>query len=646
MEDYQNAKKDVEYYRAGRKKNPNFERLTISNGGSAIGTTTTFDAVDDAERKYKEFADKDAEIVSRMNSLNNVVAQQLKGLAAKVQPPPVLTGKAYWDNVLAGQQGELDALDAGAKDYEAKSKPIIEKIKKTRKILAGYEVKTDNIKPDGIKPQKVDNTADALKELAESKDREAEILLNSYAKQIESTNKHFEDLKKLYKNHNETVSQLEKERIAVIINLNKKFQSEDLKKLDTYQEQLNKAAREYGKTAEELGLQQLQDEHNANITEITKAADDATTQKIEIQKRIDDLNKQGRAQEAASLVQALQYEQNIINKANTIKLAVDQKFIEDEKKIKQGIQNDKIKKSQDEEKVDLQTGIDNAHDSENWKKEFDQRQLLLDIERKQATDAAEGKEKALEKIKNDYDKKQQQLDKARLEAQAESQKKYLKTVDSLSNALTSIFGKNSAASRAAFRAHQAVSAAQVIIDTKKAIMGIWSADGAIPFIGVPKAIAETAIVAAVGASSLASIIKQKPGFAVGGHFVSDGRGALLPGYSRTDNTNAYLRSGEAVVVSEAMRNPWARNLVSAINVAHGGRDFSIPNPGRGYAIGGIFTDGGNANRYYNQPVNDVKDLANTLAYQMINNFPPVYVDVKDINNQQNILAQTINRVNL
>jgi hypothetical protein len=149
-----------------------------------------------------------------------------------------------------------------------------------------------------------------------------------------------------------------------------------------------------------------------------------------------------------------------------------------------------------------------------------------------------------------------------------------------------------------------------------------------------------------GATSIAAIAKQKPGFATGGQFVSDGRGALLPGYSKTDNTNAHLRSGEAVVVSEAMRNPWARNLVSAINVAHGGRDFSAPNTGRGYAIGGIFTDGGNANRYYNQPAHDVRDLANTLAYQMINNFPPIYVDVKDVNNQQNILAQTVNRVNL
>jgi hypothetical protein len=193
----------------------------------------------------------------------------------------------------------------------------------------------------------------------------------------------------------------------------------------------------------------------------------------------------------------------------------------------------------------------------------------------------------------------------------------------------------------AFKAEQKASILQAVINGALAVTKATSQTGILaPFV-IPGIIASTAI-------QVATIVAQKPPqYAKGGlHYQSDGRGALLPGYSRTDNTNAYLRSGEAVVVSEAMRNPWARNLVSAINVAHGGRDFSMSNPSRGYAIGGIFTDGGNANRYYNQPVNDVKDLANTLAYQMINNFPPVYVDVKDINNQQNILAQTINRVNL
>ncbi|HVW14927.1 MAG TPA: hypothetical protein VHB54_13920 [Mucilaginibacter sp.] len=192
----------------------------------------------------------------------------------------------------------------------------------------------------------------------------------------------------------------------------------------------------------------------------------------------------------------------------------------------------------------------------------------------------------------------------------------------------------------AFKEEQEASIAQAIINGALAITKAEAQTGVLGTFAIPAIIAQTAI-------QIATIAAQKPpAMAKGGYFRSDGKGAVLPGYSRTDNTNAYLRSGEAVVVSEAMRDPWARNLVSAINVAYGGRDFSVPNLSRGYAVGGIFTDGGNANRYYNQPMNDNKNLANTIAYQMINNFPPVYVDVKDINNQQNILAQTINRVNL
>jgi len=193
----------------------------------------------------------------------------------------------------------------------------------------------------------------------------------------------------------------------------------------------------------------------------------------------------------------------------------------------------------------------------------------------------------------------------------------------------------------AFKQEQEASIAQAVINGALAITKATAQSGVLsPFV-VPVIIAETAV-------EIAKIAAQKPpAYASGGlHYSSDGRGGVLPGYSKTDNTNAWLRSGEGVVVSEAMRIPWARNLVSAINVGFGGRDFSIANPGRGYAVGGIFTDGGDANRYYNQPVHDQKNLANSIAYQMINNFPPVYVDVKDINNQQNILAQTINRVNL
>jgi len=193
----------------------------------------------------------------------------------------------------------------------------------------------------------------------------------------------------------------------------------------------------------------------------------------------------------------------------------------------------------------------------------------------------------------------------------------------------------------AFKQEQEASILQAVINGALAVTKGTSQTGVLAALFVPLIIAETAI-------QVATIAAQKPpAYATGGlHYSSDGRGSVLPGYSRTDNTNAFLRSGEGIVVSEAMQVPWARNLVSAINVGFGRRDFSVPNRGRGYAVGGIFSDGGDANRYYNQPVTDQKNLANTIAYQMINNFPPVYVDVKDVNNQQNILAQTINRVNL
>jgi archaellum component FlaC len=193
----------------------------------------------------------------------------------------------------------------------------------------------------------------------------------------------------------------------------------------------------------------------------------------------------------------------------------------------------------------------------------------------------------------------------------------------------------------AFKDEQKVSIAQALINGAIAVTKAEAQTGVLGALVIPGIIATTAI-------QVATITAQKPpAYAKGGlHYESDGRGGLLPGYSKTDNTNAYLRSGEGIVVSEAMQVPWARNLVSAINVGFGGRDFAVSNPGKGYAVGGIFTDGGDSNRYYNQPVTDQKNLANTIAYQMINNFPPVYVDVKDVNNQQNILAQTINRVNL
>jgi hypothetical protein len=473
----------------------------------------------------------------------------------------------------------------------------------------------------------------------ESAERSALLILEGYAREIKETQQHFDKLIELHKGNKQTVEQLEKERALTLTNINQKFYDESLTELTGYENELKQTSL----NAREEALQQLNADYEKKSTNlkqvITKNKDIVQNYKTEIEK----LKEGTITQQTQVLIDQLTKKQtdaeNLIIRAETVSKQLNNKHDKDTGKLSKSF-------ADEDQKESIEGDIAKDQLDGNWQKEFKDRQLLLDKQYEQEINAEGLKEGAKLKIQKKYKDDTQQLNKSKQDAEAANQKKYLQSISSVANAVTGIFGKNTIAARLAFKAQQAAAAAQVIIETKKSIMNIWSANSGIPFVGVPKAIAETALVAAVGASNLASIIKQKPGFARGGQYTSDGRGALLPGYSRTDNTNAYLRSGEAVVVSEAMRNPWARNLVSAINVAHGGRDFSIPNPGRGYAIGGIFTDGGNANRYYSQPVNDQKDMANTLAYQMLNNFPPIYVDVKDVNNQQNILAQTVDRVNL
>ena len=158
---------------------------------------------------------------------------------------------------------------------------------------------------------------------------------------------------------------------------------------------------------------------------------------------------------------------------------------------------------------------------------------------------------------------------------------------------------------------------------------------------------QMALAAAATVAEEAVIISQQPpAYATGGLYQSDGSGALLrgPGTGTSDSINARLSNGEAII--NAKSTSMFAPLLSAINEIGGGKSFATPNMTKNFAIGGVFTDGGNANRYYAAPAQNNENLANTLAYQLINNFPPVVVDVKDINTQQSIKAQTINRVNL
>ncbi|WP_345948271.1 hypothetical protein ABDD95_15585 [Mucilaginibacter sp. PAMB04274] len=518
------------------------------------------------------------------------------------------------------------------KEKEAEKRAIAAK-NRQQKLQADREANIANSKR--IKEEKKKLNQEAHDELLASQARMAESLLKDYAKEIYDTQNHFKTLIKKYKDNRVTLEQLKKEEAAALGAIQKKFQEEEAKKLDEYHKDILQMALQYQVNVKEMSLTALENETKEKLAKLDIEEKAVLKKNKEQQDLAYKLLGQGKFDEAALAQKAADEERKQLEITGKLKQAILKEQKTKEAEINQQESIDKETKKESGLEKEISTAREGGHESAALKKEIE----LLKTQHDFAVQAATSRNEATTKIDADYAKKKADLENKLVASKIHAGDKYIDAV--LKNTK-----KDSAIYKAAFLAKKATAIADVIMSSKQAIIESFKGYAGMPFIGQALAIAQGAFIAGQAAMSIADIAKQKPGMATGGVFVSDGRGAVLPGYSRTDNTNAYLRSGEAVVVSEAMRNPWARNLVSAINVAHGGRDFSIPNTGRGYAIGGIFTDGGNASRYYSQPLNDQKDLANTLAYQLINNFPPIYVDVKDVNNQQSILAQTVDRVNL
>lgn len=539
----------------------------------------------------------------------------------------------------------------------------------------------------------------ALKEAEDmhkaSVSRQLQITMQEYGNELLQENANYNEqlkiLQKLYQGklikqeeYERVSKQLLSEHHASVGSLIDKFNADDSAKAQEFKNQLKeleiKNAKDgVQKQKEELNQQQAErnqqyalmiaDEvkKKTAIEDQLKQADagtDFSKLKTALANKIELIELYGKKQkeEAEQTIQAIkkiddQVAADAARKANTNLLKTDQKNIEsavkpDEKQaaekqlildkykfeIDQAAQAGKETTALAEQRDEQIQAIDYKYAKEKADAAKKQAQELKDFELQAAQQVSNA---AFSIVKNSIS---QQADAKvkQLETEKNSELSNTSLTSAQKQAIQQDYQKKEAAVKVkAFKDEQLASIGQALINGALAITKTTAQTGILAALAVPAVIAETAI-------QVATIAAQKPpAYARGGvHYHSDGRGGVLSGYSRTDNTNAYLRSGEGIVVSEAMRVPWARNLVSAINVGFGGRDFSMPTPTKGFAVGGIFTDGGDANRYYNQPVHDQKNLANTIAYQMINNFPPVYVDVKDINNQQNILAQTINRVNL
>lgn len=151
---------------------------------------------------------------------------------------------------------------------------------------------------------------------------------------------------------------------------------------------------------------------------------------------------------------------------------------------------------------------------------------------------------------------------------------------------------------------------------------------------------------AMTAAQVATILKQKaPAYATGGlHYASDGRGALLsgPGTGTSDSMNARLSNGEAVI--NARSTGMFGDVLSAINVAGGGKPF-------GSYWGSAFAGGGTMGNTYLPTRNNPARLSTpVLASPMIDydmlaasmTKVSLVLDVKDVNREQANLARAVN----
>lgn len=224
----------------------------------------------------------------------------------------------------------------------------------------------------------------------------------------------------------------------------------------------------------------------------------------------------------------------------------------------------------------------------------------------------------------------------------------------VSDTIINLLGKNTAAGKAAFVLSKALAVAEIAIQyerAKAAIVVAYAQRQASPATAlldsisfgaasIALGIAEAAelaslsakevfSIAVVGGQTISGLLDKAKG---GVQYDSDGKGTVLPGYSKHDNMNARLRSGEAVIVSEAVQDPHTRNLLSAINVAYGGKDFS-----QGFAQGGVY--GGS----YMQQMNT--DMASQFLYQkqlarMISS-QPIYTAITEIRTANDRYTQIV-----
>lgn len=380
------------------------------------------------------------------------------------------------------------------------------------------------------------------------------------------------------------------------------LEEEEQKYLDTRKANLKRLAQDSIKAAEEE-LALLRELNQSKIEQGKYVTDQMVKQEIErllkLKEAQDDIDKQSFDK---GLITAEQYQ--------TKQLESERAFLDAQRQL-----YDSYKQQEAERRA---IDFDNEMQIRQLQGESALQLKLEQLQREHDLEIANADKTGADKARIDQ---KYELTKEKL--QRDAQNSYLQMTANGLGQVAELLGKNTVAGKAA-------AIAQATINTYLGVTSVLK-DDTVPTFLKP---ALVAVDIATGLAAVANIVKTPTKFAVGGVFEHDGYGGVLPGYSKYDNINAQLRGGEGIVVSEAMQDPVARNLVSAINTAYGGRDFSVP----GYSI-----DGGLTSRALQPDIASAEMVSAAVATAIKN--VTIVTDVKDIiteTGKRNLLVDNAN----
>ncbi|MDF3076131.1 MAG: hypothetical protein K0S09_20 [Sphingobacteriaceae bacterium] len=445
----------------------------------------------------------------------------------------------------------------------------------------------------------------------------ANLIVGVRQKEINDINHDIDEKVVKYKQFGRTTETLERERVARLQAVRRQFEVEDLQKIIEYNELI---ISETNKTID-LEIANIQDEGLRK----------QQTLEVNHKRELANLDKQIDQTIAALALGDLKQDE-VLRQQFAQRQELQKSQREETAKLNKELRDKDLEQFLKDEAARAQLAIDTAQTPEQ---ELEARQQFLDAKFEMDLEAAQGNAEALLEVyaKNQFD--QDKLDEAVFNNK-------VARIQQFSTLFQGVVGKNTLAAKIAAEVSAKLDAAQQlrnnVLIIQEQVKSIVS-QGKLVFPLNIGAIFATLSALAAGIAAAKSLTSMPKGFAEGGVFESDGKGSVLPGYSRTDNTNARLRSGEAVIVAEAVRNPFALATLSAINVAHGGRALA---PGFAMASGGI------ASGSYVGGISDSISAQFDMTNAMIAGLSAVNIitDVRDVTSAQQRSNAVVNNATI